>query len=110
MTSVTTPLQQQTIADTAANWSQPLAFAQFDPSLGTLTGVAFGLTGDVSGSILLQNLDRAPARFSVGFNDGITLVAPGGAIVASASPYASASPTLAAGATAMLDDVVASAS
>jgi hypothetical protein len=109
MTTAITPLQQQSIADATTGWSQPLDFAQFDPSLGTLTDIAFGLTGDVAGSVILDNLDRAPAAFGVAFDGGLTLTAPDGTLVASVAPVANAAPTLAAGAMTTLSGVVGSA-
>ena len=107
MTATTTPLQQQTIADTVANWSQTVDFAQFDPSLGTLTGIAFGLTGDVTGTITLDNLDRAPAAFGVAFDGSLQVmlvIAPDSTtVLASVAPVARCSPTtLAAGASTTL--------
>jgi hypothetical protein len=66
MTAVSTPLQQQSIGDMTTGWWQTLDFVQYDPSLGTLTGAAFGLTSDINGSIVIDNLDRAPAAFGVG--------------------------------------------
>jgi hypothetical protein len=110
MTTVTTPPQQQSIANSITDWWQTLQFAQFDPSLGTLTGVAFGLTGDIDGSILLDNLDRAPASFDVGFGGSLSLLGPDGARLFGVAPSASATTTLAAGAITALTGITGSAS
>jgi hypothetical protein len=110
MTTATTPLQQQTIADSITDWSQTLDFAQFDPSLGTLTGIAFGLTGDVTGNIVLDNLDRAPAAFGVAFDGDLQLTGPGDSFLASVGPVANAATTLAAGGSATLMGVSGSSS
>jgi hypothetical protein len=109
MTNVTTPAQQLTIADTITDWSQTLAFSQFDPSLGALTGVEFGLTGDINGSIILENLDRAPASFGVKFGDSLNLLGPDGWALMSVSPSAGTATTLAAGATSALTGISGSA-
>jgi hypothetical protein len=106
----TTSLQQQTIADTATNWSQTLDFQQFDPSLGALTGVAVGLTGDLVGSILLENLDLAPATFGVGFKANVEVNAPDSSSLANVAPVANSSVTLAPGAGATLSRISGSAS
>lgn len=106
----TTSLQQQSIADTATNWSQTLDFQQFDPSLGTLTGVAVGLTGEVVGNILLENLDLAPATFGVGFNANVEVNAPDSSSLANVAPVANSSVTLAPGAGATLSGISGSAS
>ena len=110
MTIITTPLQQQTIGDTITDWSQTLDFPQFDPSLGALTGVAFGLTGDVTGSILLNNLDLAPASFSVGFSGSLYLLGPDGSTLTGVSPSASAGATVPAGGMTTLAGISGSAS
>src|SRR5580704_13458801 len=109
MTSATTQLQQQTIAETTTNWSQTVDFAQFDPAQGALTAIAFGLTGDVVGSVILDNLDLAPATFGVAFNGALTLTAPDGTSVASVAPVADGSTTLAAGDSATLAGISGSA-
>ncbi len=39
------------------DFSETLSIGQFDNSLGTLTGVAFGLDGQLGGTVQLENLD-----------------------------------------------------
>ncbi len=56
MTTATTILQQQTIAERPSNWSQTVTFAPFDPALGTLTDVQIGVTAEVTGTVSLENL------------------------------------------------------
>ena len=110
MATSNTALQQQTITPKVTNWSQTLDFQQFDPSLGTLTGAAFGLVGDISGSILLDNLDLAPASFGVGFSGSLYLLGPDGSTLMGVAPSAGATTTLAAGATTTLTGISGSAS
>lgn len=44
-----------TVPIQAMNWSEPLTFPQFDPSLGILTSVEITVSGDISGSIGYEN-------------------------------------------------------
>ncbi|MSP01287.1 MAG: choice-of-anchor E domain-containing protein [Acetobacteraceae bacterium] len=57
--------QQQTIAARPEGWSARLPFRQFDPSLGTLTGVRVSLDGTLAGSISLENLGSVASTISV---------------------------------------------
>lgn len=57
--------QQQTIAATPEGWTALVPFQQFDPSLGTLTGVQVLLNGTLTGSISLENLGSAAATVTV---------------------------------------------
>jgi hypothetical protein len=52
-TSATIPLTATDFTNT------PLALQQFDPTLGTLTGIEVSLTGNVSSTIMFENLGSA---------------------------------------------------
>ena len=88
--------QQQTIADAIGSWTRTLSFAQFSPSDGSLLDINAGLVGDVTGSILLENLEAAPATFSLVLPGWISLFGPGNALLASVAPEAAKSVTLGA--------------
>jgi hypothetical protein len=94
--SYDTIAQTQTIADTPDTWSQSLDFAQFDPSLGTLLNINIGLAGDVDGSVSIENLEAAPAVFSVALSSLISVAGPDDTFMASTAPQASASVSLGA--------------
>jgi hypothetical protein len=94
--SYDTIAQTQTIADTPGTWSQSLDFGQFDPSLGTLLNVNIGLAGDVDGSVSIENLEAAPALFSVALSSLISIAGPDDTFLASTEPQASASVSLGA--------------
>jgi hypothetical protein len=110
MTTLQTSFQEQTIPDQATNWSATLDFQQFNSSLGALTGVGVGVTGDVVGSIFLANLDLAPATFGVLFASTINVAQSGGPVLASVAPEASDSVSVAAGSSTTLANITGSAS
>jgi hypothetical protein len=58
--------QQQSIVATPEGWTATLPFQQFDPALGTLTGVQILVNGTLSGSISLENLGSAAGTVAVG--------------------------------------------
>ena len=71
MTAVNTIAQTQTIGAMPDDWSRALSFGQFDPALGTLTGITILLDGTIAGTVSVENLpmwrkarrSRHPARF-----------------------------------------------
>jgi hypothetical protein len=63
----TTAQQIESINDTPTDWLRPLAFQQFDPSLGTLQGIDVGLTADVAGSVSITSLESAPSTATASF-------------------------------------------
>jgi fibronectin-binding autotransporter adhesin len=73
-------VQTATVDAGAADWMQNLAFTQFDPSLGTLDAVLIGISGDLSGSIAIENLGPTAASFFSVLAAGVTVDAPGGAL------------------------------
>jgi collagen type I alpha len=94
--STKTVLQQQTVGDTATDWSQTLAFRQFDPTLGTLQAVDVGLTVDLTGSVSIESLEAAPATISVLQTGNVSVASPTGSSLVAAAPEASASAGFAA--------------
>src|SRR6185437_1463337 len=77
--------QQRTIADFTSGWTQAVSFAQFDPSLGTLTGVRVALTGNVTGIADIENLGVTASTVSLALPSVIDVQGPNG-LSASASP------------------------
>jgi len=65
-----------TVAMTTTNWNDNLTFSQFDPSLGTLTGINFLLEGDVLGNVRFESLDAQPADVHTYLQAKITLSRP----------------------------------
>lgn len=81
-----TVAQTQTVAETASGWSLPLSFAQFNPSLGTLTGVQVSVTGDINGNIAIENLGAATASVQAGLSGVIQVFGPGNTQIGGAFP------------------------
>ncbi|MDR3532679.1 MAG: choice-of-anchor E domain-containing protein [Rhodopila sp.] len=79
MTTGTTILQTQTVADTTADWTQALSFTQFDPSLGTLVDVRIGVVGDVNGTASIENLGAAASSVTVSIPVYVDVYTPDGA-------------------------------
>ncbi len=78
------------------NWAQALAIQQFDPALGTLTSVAFTLTGKLEGAARFENLDAAPGQVVMNLSALIVLKAPDDSILASSAPSQSTSDSVTA--------------
>lgn len=53
-----------------------MSFQKFNPSLGTLTGIQFSLTGDVNGSAQVESLDGSPSTVTSTLAASITLTRP----------------------------------
>ena len=88
--------QTATIPLAATDWSSAAEIGQFDPSLGNLQSISFGLSGTVEGSIGVENLDPVPSTAYGGISSTIALSAPGAGQVLSVTPYVGASANLAA--------------
>mgnify|MGYP001080599603 CR=1 FL=1 len=58
------------------NWTSSITVQKFDPSLGTLTGITFMLTGYVEGSAKFESLDAAPAVVSMNLSARVSLQRP----------------------------------
>ncbi len=96
MSNPATVLQQQTIADTATDWSQTIPFNQFDPSQGTLQSIDVGLTADLTGSVSVESLEAAPSTVSISQLGNVSVTSPTGVQLADATSFASASANLGA--------------
>ncbi|HVC60737.1 MAG TPA: choice-of-anchor E domain-containing protein [Acetobacteraceae bacterium] len=77
MTNPATVLQQQTIGDTATDWSRTILFNQSDPSQGTLGSINVGLTADLAGSVSVESLEAAPSNVSISQSGNVSVSAPG---------------------------------
>ncbi len=62
-----------TIGSQRTNWSDVISFQQFDPALGTLTGVSIALKGDIDGDVRVESLDAAPTTITSSLAATITL-------------------------------------
>jgi hypothetical protein len=91
-----TVTETATIPMTATDWSSNAEIGQFDPSLGTLQDIGFGLTGTVQGSIGIENLEPVSTTVYGGISSTVTLSAPGAGQVLAVTPYVGASANLAA--------------
>ncbi|WP_158931824.1 S-layer family protein [Acidisphaera sp. S103] len=89
MTTETTILQTQTVANSAAGWSVPLSFNQFDPVLGTLSGIDVGVVGTVTGTAAIQNLGATAANLQIDLPSTIDVAESDGTVLASVNPEAS---------------------
>jgi hypothetical protein len=96
------PAQAGTVTETATipvaptDWSTVAEVGQFDPSLGTLQDISFGLTGTVQGSIGVENIEPEASTVNAGISSTISLSAPGAGQILSVTPYVSAAANLAA--------------
>lgn len=71
-----------------AGWSGTLSVPQFDPVLGTLTGVNYTLTGGVSGNAKAENTGGTASSIELKLQATITVNKPGGGQLAQAIPLA----------------------
>jgi hypothetical protein len=55
------------------NWEESISIADFDTSLGTLTGVTFAMSGQIEGDAKVESLDAAPATITVNLDGQIDL-------------------------------------
>jgi hypothetical protein len=86
--STQTPLRQQAVSERPTDWSQKLAFSQFDPSLGTLQSIGVGATADVAGSVSVESLEAAPSTVSATLNSNVAVNSPTGVPLASVAASA----------------------
>ena len=96
MTTDTTVLQQQTIAETPSNWSQTVTFAPFDPSLGTLNDVQIGVTAEVNGTVSLEDLGPTSGTDYVSLPGTVSVFGPDDTPITSVTATASGSASLGA--------------
>ena len=79
----------------ATDWSKTAQVSQFNPALGNLQSISFGLTGTLDGSIGVENLDPSATTIYGGIASTIALSAPGAGQVLAVTPSVSASANLA---------------
>jgi hypothetical protein len=72
-TQPTTQEVDATFADRVTNWSATQSVAQFDPSLGTLTGVDVISNAALTSAIKVQSLDSAPSHVTGHVSGEVTL-------------------------------------
>lgn len=78
--------QTQTVADSATDWDTTLGFQQFDPNLGLLQVVGLSLTGDVGGSVSIENLQPDAATSAVSIYGVDEASTPDNGVVVAAEP------------------------
>ena len=78
------------------NWNQTVQISQFDPSLGTLTGIDIALDASVTGDASVESLDSAMRTLTATFSAEVTASQSSLGQLLSANPTASASQTLTA--------------
>ncbi len=84
------------IPSTRTNWEETLSIPRFDATLGVLTNIEFVLTGEVNGSVRMENLDAEPAVVTAQSIANIQLERPNGEFITQVSPNADKSVSLAA--------------
>lgn len=86
--SFVTPVTTTFSYDATVNQSpQYVALSQFNPALGTLTGVTIDASVSLSNDLQVINLTGAPVSFTNGDSKGpFSLTGPGGIVIGSATP------------------------
>lgn len=85
-----------TIAPAPTDWAKTVKVGQFDPSLGSLGAITFGLSGTLTGSIGIESLDPVRSTVDGSVSATVDLSAPGAGDVLSVSPIVGAGANLAA--------------
>jgi protocatechuate 3,4-dioxygenase beta subunit len=75
-TNPTTLTRTATVSAQATDWTQTLNVAQFDPSLGTLTGIDITSAGTFVSDIKVESLDSAPSTITATDSGTLTLTGP----------------------------------
>lgn len=96
MVTQTTVLQQQTIADTSADWSQTVRFAQFDPTLGTLQDVRVSIAATVDGTVSVESLEATPSTIGAALSGVVSVTGAGGAFIGTDTVVANGGASLSA--------------
>ena len=91
-----TDLQQQTLLRTPTGASRVASFAQFDPNLGTLTGISLTLGVDVMAAAAIENYAPVTSRFSLSFSGLVSVQTPIGTIMLEGEARPSTTVTLGA--------------
>jgi hypothetical protein len=76
-TAPTTLTEQASFSNSRTDWTQNRQIAQFDPSLGQLTGVDIVNSGSLTSQIKVENLDSAPATITGTVAGDLALTGPG---------------------------------
>jgi protocatechuate 3,4-dioxygenase beta subunit len=66
-----------TLPDTATNWNQSFTLPQFDPSLGTLTGVEILNQDPITSDIKVENTANSAGTITATISGTLTLTGPG---------------------------------
>lgn len=82
-------VQNAAIASRGAGWKDRLVFQKADPAQGALTSVTLGLTGDVGGTLQIENRDSAGVALNSYSEGNITAGLPSGGTFVSVNPFAS---------------------
>jgi hypothetical protein len=64
------------VALTTTNWTATRQLQQFDPSLGTLTGVSFTLSADIAGTASYESLDASPSIINITLSVNVSVMGP----------------------------------
>ena len=91
-----TDLQQQTLLRTPTGASRVASFAQFDPNLGTLTGISLTLGVDVMAAAAIENYAPVTSGFSLSFSGLVSVQTPIGTIMLEGEARPSTTVTLGA--------------
>ena len=100
--AASTPALAGTVTETAmipvteTDWSTTAKIGQFNPSLGSLQQISFGLTGTLHGTIAVENLEPVASTVYGNISSTIGLSAPGAGQILSVTPSVGASANLAA--------------
>ena len=84
------------IGQTTTNFTVNTNVNQFDPALGTLTGIQFTLTGTVLGTVKFESKDAAPSTVTSNLAATIKLLRPDNSTIAVVLPTVSATTNLTA--------------
>ncbi|MGC2525002.1 MAG: choice-of-anchor E domain-containing protein [Stellaceae bacterium] len=100
--AASTPALAGTVTETAAipvtetDWLTTAKIGQFNPALGSLQQISFGLTGTLHGTIGIENLEPVASTVYGNISSTISLSAPGAGQILSVTPSVGASANLAA--------------
>jgi hypothetical protein len=68
-----TVTQTQTLADKQTDWIDTIDFQQFNPNQGSLQAIGVGVTGDVDGSVSIENLGPATVTSDISLLGTVSL-------------------------------------
>jgi len=72
-----TVTQTQTLSDAPTDWTDTIGFQQFNPDQGTLQAIGVGVTGDVDGSVSIENLGPVTATSDIALLGTVSVIGPG---------------------------------